>query len=310
MLVSGLGWAIFPAQAADPSFDPSVSSPAWRGPHHPTVLIDEAHLNFHKATGRLLPFAQLIWNDGFQVRQQKYVMTPESLQRTDILVISNALGWGGVGQMVLNAFGLEGWVRLPAAPFKDDELDLIANWVRDGGNLLLVSDHAPCGRAAAPLAARFGVAMSDAYTEDPQHCDRRTGNPGFLEFSRTNGLLPAHPITDGRHGGERVARVITFMGQSLSVPPGATALLVLADTARDYPSRNSPENAARRVTGRAQAVALEYGKGRVVIFGEAAVLTAQAAGRGSDPFRFGMDWAGSDDRKLVLNTMRWLSRIL
>jgi hypothetical protein len=41
--------------------------------------------------------------------------------------------------------------------------------------------------------------------------------------------------------------------------------------------------------GRAQALAMPFGKGRVVVFGEAAMLTAQNV-------NFGMNYPGTDDR--------------
>jgi hypothetical protein len=58
----------------------------------------------------------------------------------------------------------------------------------------------------------------------------------------------------------------------------------------------------------AQGVALQFGKGRVVILGEAAMLTAQLDGKTRKPF--GMNVKGTDDRQLALNTMHWLSGVL
>ena len=56
--------------------------------------------------------------------------------------------------------------------------------------------------------------------------------------------------------------------------------------------------------GRAQGLALEFGTGRVVVLGEAGMLTAQRDG----DERFGMNVSGNDDRQLALNVMHWLSR--
>jgi len=39
------------------------------------------------------------------------------------------------------------------------------------------------------------------------------------DFSRANGLLADNAITNGRAPGERINRVVTFTGQSLSGPP-------------------------------------------------------------------------------------------
>ena len=59
--------------------------------------------------------------------------------------------------------------------------------------------------------------------------------------------------------------------------------------------------------GTAQAVAFDYGRGRVVILGEAAMITAQVDGQGR---RFGMNQTGLDNRQFALNIVHWLTRIL
>ncbi|HLG94236.1 MAG TPA: hypothetical protein VI546_05315, partial [candidate division Zixibacteria bacterium] len=60
--------------------------------------------------------------------------------------------------------------------------------------------------------------------------------------------------------------------------------------------------------GKAQGIAMKSGRGRVVIMGEAAMLTAQINDRDGKPF--GMNVPGNDDRQLALNIMHWLSGAL
>ncbi|HEX8492470.1 MAG TPA: hypothetical protein VF658_06485 [Pyrinomonadaceae bacterium] len=55
--------------------------------------------------------------------------------------------------------------------------------------------------------------------------------------------------------------------------------------------------------GRAQAVVMPFGKGRVAVFGEAAMRSAQNR-------NFGMNYQGTDNRQLVLNVMHWLTGLL
>ena len=78
-------------QMADPNFDPKVEHPAYKK-GGPKVLFDEAHNNFHTASGRYKPFADLITNDGYQITPNKQKFSTETLRGFDILVISNALG--------------------------------------------------------------------------------------------------------------------------------------------------------------------------------------------------------------------------
>ena len=75
---------------ADPDFDTRVARPAYTK-KHPRVFLDEAHNNFHTASGRYKPFADLIGSDGYQVTPNKQKFSKETLKGCDVLVISNAL---------------------------------------------------------------------------------------------------------------------------------------------------------------------------------------------------------------------------
>jgi hypothetical protein len=281
-------------QVADPEFKAIVAHPAYvKG--GPRVVFDEAHNNFHTTTGRYKPFADLITEDGYYVVPSRKVFTLESLATFKVLVIANALGAEEMDE--------EGAER-PA--FTDEECDTVRDWIKNGGALLLIADHAPFGGAAETLAKRFNVDMSKAYTLDEAHTVAELNNPGIIVYSRENGLLLDHPITQGRNDGERVSRVIAFTGQSLKGPEGSAVFLKLADTAVDRtpPAPGKDVSAA----GRAQGLALKFGKGRVVVLGEAAMLSAQITGRDKRPI--GMNYPGLDNRQLALNIMHWLSGLL
>lgn len=150
----------------------------------------------------------------------------------------------------------------------------------------------------------FGVDMSKAYTGDPTNFERKTLNVSWIVFSRTNRALGRHAITEGRNEAERINRVMSFTGQSLKGPNGAVPLLTLSDSAFDVLDLNTPQQAtAVPAGGRAQAVVMTFGKGRVAVFGEAAMLTAQNV-------NFGMNYPGLDNRQLVLNLMHWLTGLI
>ena len=105
-------------------------------------------------------------------------------------------------------------------------------------------------------------------------------------------------------------RVMTFTGQSLAGPPGSVPFLLLSPTAEDYPSMWSKKGEGWSAAGRAQGVALPFGKGRVVVLGEAAMLSAQVVRGAGREYRFGMEHPGYDDRQLALNIMHWLSGLV
>lgn len=269
-------------QKADPNFDTTVENPAYLT-DHPHVLIDESHRNFHTASGRYKPFADLLRNDGYTVDGGNRGLSAETLDGTTVLVISNALG----------PDGHEG-----RAAFTPEDETVITNWVHKGGALLLIADHAPFGGAAEHLAWLFGVKMYLRYARDDQFHDGWDNER--LLFSRNNGLLNDCPITNGRSGNERVNQVVTFTGQSLSGPENSIALLQLSDNAYDWESRSVRLPAK----GHAQVIALQYGSGRVVVVGEAALFSAQVDMLG---LKFGMNRAGNDNRQFALNVVHWLS---
>ena len=283
---------VFAQQQADLEFNILVENLVEKK-EGPRVMFDEAHHNFHTTEGRYKPFVDLMMNDGYRVIRNRQSFSKSRLESYKILVIANALGAeedddAGADDSALN----------------DDEITAVHDWVKNGGSLLLIADHAPFGGAAAALANRFGVDMSKGYTFDTENSV--TGSPTQLIFSRENKLLGSHPITEGRNEDERIKLVRSFTGQSLKGPEGSAGILNLANTATDRPAYQSETSAS--AAGRTQAVAFKFGKGRVLVQGEAAMLSAQVAGADNHPM--GMNVPGNDNRQYALNLMHWLSGIL
>lgn len=239
---------------------------------------------------------------------REQLSSPQKLAPLRVLIISNATG-GTTKETAEN----------PA--FTDQECDAVFEWVRKGGSLLLIADHAPMGSAAANLALRFGVTMGKGYVFDLHNS---TGDPTSLLFSRQNGFLGQHAIVRGRDDSEAVTQVVAFLGQSLSVPVGATVLLKLGKTAYEARTLDVMDAALRAigehrsvdtisglrsVQGLAQAIALNVDRGRIVITGEAAMFTAQVVRSPNAPeVKAGMNLPGNDDKQFALNVMRWLAR--
>jgi hypothetical protein len=248
----------------------------------PTIAVDDAHGTASARSGFLEPLTDLLASDG-----ERVVPFADSFAAIDVLVVS--------------ADGHRIGVR---------EADLVRDWVRGGGSLLLAAAAPASVDDGERLAARFGVEAGGGRV-----FDRVSGGAitTALEFSRSNARLGDHPILRGRGRTEQVARVRTAAGQSLGVPRGAASLLKLSATAREAMTRDdleSEEFAARQeagiagsfsvpVGGRAQAVALSFGKGRLVVLGDPYLLSAP-----------GLAVADADNRQFALNVIHWLSRRL
>lgn len=295
-------WSLLHEPGADRSYDTRVGTPLLRQVR-PRLLFDHGHRNTHSIRGRYAPFASLLGSDGCRVRQVSQTFTRDLLEEADVLVVVNARG------------------KKPdaAAPaFSEAECAAVRDWVREGGALLLVADHHPCGEAAQPLAAVFGVDMTGGWTADSTLARPGSGDPGQLVFTRANGGLGDHPITRGQGRDMQVDAVESYTGQSLAGPPESVPLLLLTPAAIDQipVSSTVEQRGSRTVTtfetddrsaaGRSQGLALHFGRGRVVVLGEAAMLTAQVQG----DLRFGMNAPGNDDRAFTLNVIRWLAGAL
>ena len=292
LILGGAWWVRRNDQYPDESFATSVARPAYPPRAGPRVAIDAAHHNFHTADKRYQPFAALLSSDGYRVSANERDFSRDALASVEILVVATALG-APIPQLPS--------AKEPA--FSDTECDAVRDWVRAGGTLLLIADHAPASLAAQRLAQRFGVELGVGRTADTAHMVAAQRNPTWVVFERAAGLLGDHAILRGRDTLETIRRVVAFTGQSMTVPSGTAVLLPLSPTAQDW----MPDGRDVPATGRAMAIAFPFGNGRIVMAGEAAMFTAQVVG-GS--FRYGMNWPDTDDKQFALNVVHWLSGAL
>jgi len=286
---------------SDPAFDPSVARPAYARASGPRTAFDEAHFNYHTAGGRYKAFAELLTSDGYRLSSNRERFSAAMLRTADLVVIANALGAADPGDAAASS---------PA--FTEREAASLAEWVRQGGALLLISDHQPTGAAAQVLATPLGVRMSNATVVDTTAANHLQGYVETnLEFTRANGLVKDHAITRGRDSTERIDRVVAFGGQSLKGPHDAVCLLALGPAAVEV---RPPSRERATPVGDCMALAFPLGRGRVVVTGEAGMLSAQlvtddgADGKTTHPW--GMNWPGIDNRQLALNIARWLTGAL
>jgi hypothetical protein len=286
-----------PQKGWDVDFDARVARPAYVE-QHPRVLFDEGHNNAGASAKHYRAFVDLITSDGYRVSVERQAFTKSVLSRYDLVIIVNAAG---------------PHTNRAAQAFSEEECDALRDWVSGGGALLLITDHAPYSAAVAGLSKRFAFEISNGYTIDASHHNTEAGDLTELVFTREDGLVGEHAITQGRDPGERINRVMTFSGTSLKGPPGSVAILKLGDTAMDVvppdrgpasPDQPAPDHKPVSAEGRAQGAAFSFGSGRVVVLCEAAMLSAQVTPQGVG---FGMSVPGNDNRQLALNIVRWLS---
>lgn len=154
-------------QIVDLDFKVSVDRPAYRA-DGPTVAIDEAHSNFHTASGQYKPFADLLTADGYRVVASTRKFATGVLDGIGVLVVANA-----------NA------QNFTDAVFTEAECDMVRDWVRAGGSLL--PDRRP--RAVRHVGSEssrpirhldgkgLGIRADAARRDDPAHVLARERTP-------------------------------------------------------------------------------------------------------------------------------------
>ena len=283
---------VYAQQVADTGYNPVIHDPVYEPGKGPVVYIDEGHHNFHTKEGRYKAFSNLVERDGYVVKGYTGEFERKKLSKGKILVISNAL----------NEKNVRDWTLPNLSAFTGSEIEIVRQWVFDGGSLFLIADHMPMAGAARDLAAAFGFGFTNGFVFD-------TAARGPAIFKTQDGTLIESRITKGRNDHERVEQIATFTGQAFKIPDDATPVLVfddryvnfLPDTAWAFNEKTERFNAG----GWSQGAYLLFGKGRIVVFGEAAMFSAQLAG--PDKIKAGMNHEiAKENYQLLLNIIHWL----
>lgn len=275
-------------QIPDTAFTFPNPKPSFAPGSGPVVLLDEAHYNFHTLDGRYATFGKVLREDGYRVQPNRQEFTTAGLAGCKVLVIANAL----------DSVSNTAWVTPNRSAFSASEIAAVNAWVKNGGSLFLIADHMPFAGSAQDLAQSFGIKFLNCFA-----MDNRRRNPE--RFFRGNKTLFGSEITQGAD------TVVTFTGSAFQLPKSAQPVLALHDytilepaTAWQF-TETTPHRDSR---GLYQLGYLRYGKGKVVVSGEAAMFSAQLAGPNQN--RVGMNQPEArQNGRLLLNILGWLSKI-
>ncbi|GAB5526755.1 MAG: hypothetical protein Roseis2KO_46270 [Roseivirga sp.] len=273
-------------QVADPDFKYEDLVARYVAGEGPLVLIDEAHNNFHTREGRYAPFAEVLENYGLQVGSLSKSITRESLQGVSLLVISNPIHESNLGN----------WVLPNPSAFSEEEVAAIKEWVAQGGRLFLIADHMPFGGAAQAIGKAFGFEFGNGFARNP-------AVQGWDYFTKKDQSLAEHEVTKG------IEQVATFTGQAFTIPEKAEGLIRFPkgyiSLRPDTAWRFRPETPSIDIEGQYQGAVLKHDKGRLAVFGEAAMFTTQLAG--AQQFKVGMNARGAEQNApFLVNILDWL----
>ena len=279
--------SILAQQVPDTSRFFEIETPRYAAGKGPIVMIDAAHGNFHTLEGRYRAFGNILEADGYRLSSNEQPFTEEGLGRCDVLVISNPLHASNQGN----------WQLPTPSAFTPEEIAAVERWVAGGGRLFLIADHMPFAGAAADLGRAFGFEFLNGFGMDNRHRQ-------IEYFTRRQGTLKNSPVTVG------LDSIVTFTGSAFLIPTAATPLISLGE----HYTILMPEQAwnftddTPFVSGNGfyQLAFRTYGRGKVMVSGEAAMFSAQLAGPNRAPMGLNNP-AAVRNIPLLRNILAWLA---
>ena len=317
-------------QQADTTFEPYERSATYTSNGSPVVLVDESHHNFLTINNRFKPFAQVLLSDGVTVESNKVSFSQQALKNVDILVIANALDKKR-----------SNWQPPFNQALTNDEVSVVIEWVRNGGSLFLIADHAPFPKVIESLATALGFTFTNGHVnatlfskatgtlishavtyahEDAKQDDNFSANvnseakhpnhvelPVFMQESQ-NGAFTS--LLNSQLHAKEVIQVKTFGGAAFLPPQEATSLLTLGPRTvsiePEVPFEITSSTRRRAIEGWSQGALLKLGKGRVAVFSEGMMFSSQIDTRTGD--KHGMRSVGAEqNERFLLNIIHWLA---
>jgi hypothetical protein len=264
----------------------------------PIIYIDEYHNNDMSLNNNMFPLIEVLKKDGYQIKPLNESISELSLENVEILVIIGAL----------HKTNIDNWKLPTPSAFDDKEIDLLLQWIQDGGNLLLVADHMPFPGAVKKLSSRLGVKWYNGFVID-------SVNWGMSTFSKKDRTLKYHYLLDGLNFNEKVNSVSTYYGSGFKIKDSTISGIFAFDDSNTVSYQTSeawkmfPNTPIISSDDLFQAAVLTRGNGRVALVGEASLFSAQFVGGDKNPV--GLNFPNDNQNlQFVLNLFHWLSRAI
>ena len=243
-----------------------------------TVVFEEAHMPAYSigdnpaadVSGGYSEFAHYLTMNGYDVStiNPGTIITSSVLAQADVLVIV-----------------------APYASYDSSELYAIQNWVRNGGNLLLISDWVFFGTQARTIAAMFGITMRGDGICNGVH---NVGSELWPYYNGSN--IVAHPVTEG------VSKIEMFASDGItSTLPDETKVVVTDTDGTAYWYSDRQPAVGVSVVSAFQGQT--SGHGKIVLVTDSNIWDSAYDVNGEGQ----VDFYHSDNEILALNSVDWLS---
>lgn len=282
-------------QVPDMDFQFNNTAPKFADGNGPILLLEAVHSPFVQR-GSFDPLLKLAKEDGFQPGYLNYKITANSLEKLQILAIINSY------RQDYTAFS----AMEPPSAYEDSEIIAINEWVKNGGRLLLIADHAPFSGGTSKLAESFGFTFFNSFVLETSSLPFRNG---AIKYDLSYGLNENSPIIAGQHANKKIERFMIFTGSAFIAPVNAISVLNIPNGFSALIMKSNQQDIGSvpqiNVSGLSQGATMEVGKGRIAVFAEAASFSAQIINKIK---LHGMNNPRADQNALfVLATLRWLA---
>jgi hypothetical protein len=281
-------------QRPDTSFVDEFSDPLFENGEGPTICIDAAHNNFHTTETGFAAFAKVLRLDGYVIRSVDETIDKETttLDRCHVFVVANPL----------HESNINNW-RLPnPSAFTQNEIDRINDWVSEGGSLFLIADHMPFAGAAKMLGSSFNFEFINGFAS----LEKKQNEPDL--FNQENGRLVNENLTD-----RSISSVTTFTGSAFKYPSGAKPILLFKkgdfSLEPEIAWQFNEDTKSTDLEGYSQGALMNYGDGKLAVFGEAAMFTAQVINTPQGEFKVGLNnkEMAPQNIEFLRSLMKWLA---
>ena len=294
IILWGLVGNVFSQQIGDKSYQPKIKDPSFDIGLGPAIYVDKGHFNFHTIEGRYGAFANVLRADGYVVKSFDELFSDPTLDSIGCLVISNAI----------NEINFNDWDPPHLSAFSKSEINAVYKWIINGGRLFLIADHQPFPGAAMELAAKLGIKFNNSFAMLDNGSDKTPQQ--YTVFSKEKETLAMHDITVD------IDSIRTFTGQAFQTsenfqpiiifPKGFKISMPIITWQFDEKTKKFD------IQGWYQGAVAEIGKGKIAVFGEAAMFTAQTQ---NDQFVMGLGAPGAEqNQQFLLNVIKWLTNDL
>ena len=272
----------------DPNFSTKVEKPNFETETGPLIVIDDVHNNCFITTGLILPLLELLKSDGYRIDFSGRQLDLAALDQADIFLVITPM-----------SSAYTDFEENYTEAYSPEELEALERWVREGGSLIVFSEHFPFDIAVSGLLETFGISTSIGVTIDHDFSNESAGEIVF-EGER---LDKRHPIVAGKRS---VTKVASYGGSALS-GDGYTNIMKLSDHSMNISRNWMGVEGGPLGRGNSQGLAGFYGDGRIAAFGDSNGFAAMIFEDDISKAFVGMNDETYDWRNLVLNAFDWLS---